>query len=556
MNIYKKSFKGGNVKKGRMIKKLVYFGLVLSIVASLLVFACTPAEEPTPTEPTPTEPTPTEPTPTEPTPTGPQYGGVIKMIANYGWTENVGYPPISPPSFSPFVPAPAVEALLRVDPTTGLPAPYLLTGWEWAADYSSITFTVKEGVKFHDGSDFNAQSIKYMLDIYMPTSPDLADVTSIEVVDDYTLKFNTTRFSNNVLYDLVCKSGAAGVVSATSVKTNGADYSITHAVGTGPFKQVSFQRNVGIVFDKFEDYWQDGKPYLDTVDVAFITDPLTAKLSFMGGEGNVVAGLTPTDAQELAATGKYEMASYPTRVCVLAPDSANPDSPWSNLAVRQAASYAIDDETLVEVFGYGLIPFTNQVLYPNTIGYNPDVVGYPYNPDKAKELLAEAGYPDGFDTTLYYQMGLGYDGAVTIAQRYLSEVGINAELQPVGSGQRGTLLTKGWDGLILYGNFLTAGYTASKTMVNYYSQDSRYFISMERPDALQAVLDELLEETDNAKMIAGMQEWNKMFIDDYCMAIPLFADITIGAIDPSIKDSLILDATMEQWTPEDAWIDD
>lgn len=554
-------------------QKLWYFLLALCIIISSFVFACnSPAETPAPTTtPTPTPattppptttPTPTQTPTTSPTPTStpatttPQYGGTLKLIANYGWTDNLGYPPMTPPSFTPFVPAPAIESLLRADPTTGLPTPYLITGWEWADDYNSIVLTLRQGVKFHDGTDFNAQSVKYMLDIQKSITADLGEVTSIDVINDYTLRFNTKRYSNSLLYDLVCKAGAAGAISATSVKTHGPDWSLTNAVSTGPFKQTSFQRSVGIRYEKFDGYWQEGKPYLDAVDVSFITDPVTAKLSFMAGEGNVVAGITSLDAQELAATGKYDVTAYPTRVNVLAPDSINPDSIFSKLEVRQAIAYAIDVESLVEVHGNGMITYTNQVLYPNSIGYNPNVVGYPYNPAKAKQLLAEAGYPDGFDTTIYFQSGLGYDNAALIAQRYLSDVGINAELQPIGSARRAELIYNGWptSSMMLYGAYLTAGNTSVKTFVNCYSQSSLAFASLQRPDDVQAALDKALGELDQDKFISYLQEVSAGIIDTHCLVIPLFMDIVVGARDKSIQDSYILDPTNENWTPEVTWI--
>jgi peptide/nickel transport system substrate-binding protein len=486
----------------------------------------------------------------------PQYGGTLRMIANYTYTENMGYPPIHPPSFNGFIPAPAIEALLRVNPDTGLPDPFLVTGWKWADDNSSIDLTLQQGVKFHDGTDFNAQSVKYMLDAYTPTSPDLADVTLIEVIDDYTLRFNTSRYSNTLLYDLACKAGAAGVISASSVKLNGGDWSVTHGVGTGPFKQVSFQRSVGVKYERFDDYWQEGKPYLDAVDITFITDPLTAKLSFMAGEGNAVVGIRAADSLDLSATGKYNIVSYPLKVNILAPDASNPESPFSKLEVRQAVSYAIDVPSLLEAYGYGTIPYTNQVLYPTSIGYNPNVVGYPYNPAKAKELLTQAGYPDGFDTTIYYQAGLGYDNALIIAQRYLADVGIQAELQPVGSARRSELVFNGWptNSMVYFGNFLTAGFTSAKSFVNYYSNEAPTLVSMLRPNEIQSLIESMVGEQDESKMISDLQQLNTLWVDKYCLGTPLCADINVGALDKSIQDSYLLDPTMENWTPENTWI--
>ena len=110
----------------------------------------------------------------------------------------------------------------------------------------------------------------------------------------------------------------------------------------------------------------------------------------------------------------------------LIPNSSNPDSPFADVRVRQAMCYAIDSDALVNAFGYGLLQTTNQWAAPGAVTYNPDVKGYPYNPEKAKELLAEAGYPDGFDTVM--NTDAGNKDMFTAAANMLAEVGIRAKV--------------------------------------------------------------------------------------------------------------------------------
>jgi ABC-type transport system substrate-binding protein len=547
-------------------KKIVYLGLSLCIVASSFVFACTsPAE--TPTTPAPsTTPTTTPisvvstsgeavPVSTPAPEANPKTGGNLRFVANWTWRSNVGYPPIPSPTFNSFLPNPAIETLLRAD-DSGLPIPWLATGWSFTPDNKALILTLRHDVKFHDGSDFNAQSVKFYLDMVKDGTSELSAVTSIDIVDDYTLRLNIEEYSNTVLYDLGCRAGSAGAVSATAVQTYGEDWCVNHSVGTGGFKFVSFTRDVELKYERFDDYWIEGKPYLDTIEYSFISDPVTAKTAFLGGEGDVFVSMPPMDAVELQNTGKYNIVSCPQSVQCLTGDSIHPDSPFSKLEVRQAVTYAIDGQALVEAFGYGLIPYTNQVVYPSSYMYNPDVVGYPYNPDKAKELLAAAGYPDGFDTTIYFASNSGQDMAVLIAQRYLADVGINVELQPVSSAKMTELRTKGWENsMILQGGFNTVGYPPAKTMTNYYSQGGMYNVSIIRPDDVQAAFDSALVEPDQEKMVDDLQEMSRLMTDKYCLVTPLFVNVYTGALEPYVKDSKIMSPRLEHWWPEQAWMD-
>ena len=219
------------------------------------------------------------------------------------------------------------------------------------------------------------------------------------------------------------------MVSPTSLKTLGND-AMTHPVGTGPFSFVSYQPDTSIKFQKFDGYWQKGKPYLDGIEFDFIADPVTALASFEAGEAQAIENLGPKDVSDLIATGKYNVTLSPAYVAALAGDSAHSDSPYANISVRRAISYAIDNQAIAKTLGFGLIPSTNQLQPPDGLAYNPKVVGYPYNPDKAKQLLSEAGYPNGLQTKITFTSGATNQDLFTAVQSYLQAVGIKATLDP------------------------------------------------------------------------------------------------------------------------------
>jgi peptide/nickel transport system substrate-binding protein len=188
--------------------------------------------------------------------------------------------------------------------------------------------------------------------------------------------------------------------------------------------------------------------------------------------------------------------------------------------------------------------------------YNPNIVGYPYHPAKAKELLAKAGYPNGFNTSLYYLAGQGWDSLFTAVQRYLADVGIKADLQAVASGRNTELRTKGWqNGLYYYNPYMALGYPPAKTIQFYLSQSSNFLVSVLHPDEIEAQLTKSLSDPEHSDVVKDVQELNRLIIDKYCTANPIYTALNLGAIYPYVRDARIFDPWQEIWTPENAWLD-
>ena len=140
-------------------------------------------------------------------------------------------------------------------------------------------------------------------------------------------------------------------------------------------------------------------PYLDGNEVYYIQDPLTRAAAFLSGYGQVISSADAKTAYDMAAKG-YEVVNRVTGYSVLLPDSTHSDSPLSNPKVRQAIEYAIDKASIAKTLGYGYTDAATQATVPNGMAYNKDIQGRPYDPAKAKQLLTEAGYPNGFATTI------------------------------------------------------------------------------------------------------------------------------------------------------------
>ena len=210
--------------------------------------------------------------------------------------------------------------------------PWLAESYQLADDLSSITFKLRQGIKFHDGSDFNAEVAKWNLDnmIAGKVEPNWA---SVDVIDSSTIRVNFSKWSNLLLLSFADTSTPAYMVSKAAFDKNGLDYMRNNPIGTGPFKFVSFQLDTAMNFVKNPDYWradaQGNKlPYLDELEFIYISDPATQKNVIRAGEADMIHladAKTASNVTDLGLTTKFSI----TDIRGLAPDSANSDSPWA-----------------------------------------------------------------------------------------------------------------------------------------------------------------------------------------------------------------------------------
>jgi peptide/nickel transport system substrate-binding protein len=302
--------------------------------------------------------------------------------------------------------------------------PGLAESYELAPDMMSMTIKLKQGIKFHDGSDFNADVVKWNLEHYMKAgmAPSFKTVT---VVDPYTVKIDYNFWSNT---NLVSIRDGLWIISQANYEKNGEEYARNNPCGTGPFVFKSYENAVNMEMTRNPNYWQQGKPYLDAVEILFVADYMTQGTMLQAGEADVIGnqGLNKS-AKDLKDAG-FVIETYLPECWAIQPDAGNADSPYKDQKVREAVEYAIDRQALADAFGYGFWTAVNQIPGPDATIYNqnPPLVRN-YDPAKAKQLLAEAGYPDGFKTSLVMLQFANKDQVVAV-QAMLAEVGIDAEL--------------------------------------------------------------------------------------------------------------------------------
>jgi peptide/nickel transport system substrate-binding protein len=476
-------------------------------------------------------------------------GGIMKVVPRlaskvFGYTADFGT------SAAVDCSTPAVEGICGVDPKGNF-VPKLATEAKIAQDGKSITFTLRKGVKFHDGTDFNAQAVKWNLDISKQAKLTGSETwTSIDVVDDYTVRINLTRFDNTLINQLANTSGR--IVSPTAVQKNGVDWAHTNPVGTGPFKFVSFKPDAEINWTRFDEYW-GGKPYLDGIQTVFMTDEMAKSAALQSGAVDVLFNVTPEMGVDLRAK-KFNVASGGTQdnlVC-LVPDSGNQSSPLSNPKVRQAIEYAIDKNALKEL-GNGFWTPLTQPITPNTLGYTENFPGRAYDPNKAKQLLAEAGYPNGLKIQAIFSLSnISPLDAMTVVQQYLSKVGITLDLQQVPSNTRTEFSQKGWqNGFISLGIFSGNNYLSGLQ----YNFTGNLFKSMKSPDGFKDLLTQAAVAPDPATG-ETLSRKVAMMIHDDAMIIPLWsAPQNIYAQQTYVRDANLYTNGSYDWTPSKAWLD-
>jgi len=332
---------------------------------------------------------------------------------------------------------------------------------------------------------------------------------------------------------------------------------VRNPVGTGPFKFVSFMPNVSLKYVKNENYWQKGLPYLDAVEINFVADSVVALASFTKGEAQVLNRTTTTNARTLKEKGNT-IVSYIPAIYVIGGDSKNKSSPFADIRVRRAIAYAINASEAANSVYEGFYDPTNQLAIPGRSAYDASIKGYPYNPAKARELLAAAGYSIDKPLTqkLSYSTNPQLTDFFTIIQGHLKKVGINITLEPLDNATFTKLSSSGWNNhLIASGlsyNELELQYDASLAMC--LSPDEYRFVSIWTPDDYNALYKLMLAETDPNKRVGYYRALNKMAIDDYCLVVPLYGGQSNTAMSPNVHDCGVGKLTATEFLPEIAWL--
>ena len=325
------------------------------------------------------------------------------------------------------------EGLVEFEAGTTEIEPCLATSWEASTDGTEIVFKLREGVKFHDGTDFNADAVVFSFarqyDLNNPYHQYgewaywgymFSDIEEMIKIDDYTVKLVLKRPNASIMTSLAMFT--VNIVSPANAEKYKGD-AFKYPCGTGPFKFVEWVKDDHITLEVNDSYWRE-RSQLDKVIFKVIPDPSARLMALEVGEVQGIEYPNPADFARINANKDLVLMTQPgMNIGYMAMNTGygyedanengvrDSDEPWvktpgyfeplTKKKVRQAINMAIDKQSIVDNLYMGTAIKAKNGMPPFMLGYNDEIKDYPYDPAKAKELLTEAGYPNGFEVTLY-----------------------------------------------------------------------------------------------------------------------------------------------------------
>ncbi|MBI3966444.1 MAG: hypothetical protein HY329_12500 [Chloroflexi bacterium] len=431
------------------------------------------------------------------------------------------------------------DTLVSVD--SGKPEPFLAESWS-TSDPQTWRFKLRQGVKFHNGEDFDAEAVRFTVqraldDAKNPWRARIEAIEKITVIDKQTIEFATktpvanlpTRFS--IVWIVPPKyaqeKGEAGLASAP--------------VGTGPFIAKEYQPNVTMTLEANPNWW-GGAPKIKTLKLRPIPEASTRIAALQAGEVDVIYNVLPEQIDTLKNKG-FQIISAPVAISTNVFFQQVQDSPVKDARVRQAIDFAIDKNAMLQSLtgGYGGV-LEGQLVGKNSVGYNPNLKARPYDPAKAKQLLAEAGHPNGFTITMDSPQGRYYrDKDVAEAvQGFLSQVGIKVQLNPLQAGVWLDKLYSGtWGPMNLWSIQDAPAYDLAFTMELFRKGNVRKIAADDKFDELHLKTFTTLDPAERDKAYRELSQ----YIFDQAFIVPIYHEPGLYAASPKVRDVTFLPST-------------
>jgi len=514
--------------------------LMLALVLCLALAACTPAApqgEPV-SEPTGQEPAPPD--------TGGEGGGAEQpaganlaeeQVLRVGLNGSVQMldPHRTSSAWDHAILNHVFSGLLRYNWHTKLPEPDLATSWDISDDGLEYTFHLREGVQWHKGyGEFTARDVKFSIErVLDPNSQSIFAsefelIESVEVVDDYTVRI---RLSSPYipLLDKLAALKQGFIVSQKAVEEFGEDIA-TNAIGTGPFVLETWDPANEIVLTANPDYYA-GPPTLQRIVFTPIEELTTLTVALESGDVDIIEVTDATTYQQLLNNPNVTVVQSPSfnRVSIGLNTTVEP---LDDVRVRQALAYAIDLDTIIDELLKDVAVRAYSFLGPLDFGYTEDIPIYNYDPERARQLLAEAGYEDGFELTAVYPVGAAsgiLHKCFTAIQGYWADIGVTLNLE--------TPDTTAAISAMAGGNIALGGATTSRPPEPDYVL-SVYFDEQGAWNYIHYDIQDLLErgrsETDPEARRAIYEEIQRKIAEDV-PAIPLAVSVYTIAIQNYVK---------------------
>jgi peptide/nickel transport system substrate-binding protein len=387
--------------------------------------ACSPAANPQPSGSQPAPATSAE---------QPKKGGIVRI----GVQQLEAYlDPIDIKSgFVQHLTTSLYDVLIDIDAKSNL-APALATEWQIGPDGKTTTLKLRQNVKFHDGTAFDATVAKWNLDrIKDPkVNPEpglVASLQQVDIVDPNTIKLTLKEPDISLLYAFA--SYHSGIVSPNALKVGADGKKTFDPIGTGPYKVDGTPTADKATLVRFDGYWDAAHTYLDKIELDRVPDPTVRLSGLKAGDLDIIDAPASTDIPAIKADSTLAYMDRPGNIQARMPYLVN-QAPFDNINLRRAMAYAIDRDAINKAAYAGLGTVHQNIMYPSHWGYDPSFQGIPLDLNKAKEELQKGGQPNGFK---FQAVVTNREPELTIAQAMkaqLIKVGIDMDIVPLDSSK-------------------------------------------------------------------------------------------------------------------------
>ncbi len=438
---------------------------------------------------------------------------------------------------NPFMVLYAVHDALVKPMPAGDNTPSLAESWTVSRDGLTYDFLLRKGVKFHNGDPVTAEDVKFSFDRYRGAAAKLLKdrVREIQVVDPGRIRFVLKEaWPDFMTFYGTSATGAAWIVPKRYLEKVGDDGFLKAPVGAGPYRVVSFNPGIDLVLEAFDGYWRK-TPSVKRLVFRSMPDETTRAAALKAGDVDIVYLLSGPTAEEIKRTPGFKLvAAKPPGVPYLdLPEQWDPKSPWHDRRVRLAASLALDRNALNQAETLGLSRPTGGLI-PRVLEFAKVFEPPPYDPAQAKKLLAEAGYPSGFDagdlTPFPPFFGLA-EGLVN----YLQTVGIRTRLRTM---ERAAFLSA-WRDKKLKGVIMGLGAPAGNaaTRIETYVTKGGIYSSGVVPE-IEDLFARQSRELDRKKREAMLHQIQQIMVDRV-MYVPIYELAFLWGVGPRVEEACV-----------------
>jgi peptide/nickel transport system substrate-binding protein len=436
---------------------------------------------------------------------------------------------------TPFMVMYAIHDAMAKPMPAGLITPSLAESWTEAKDHLTYTFVLRKGVRFHNGEPVTAEDVKFSWDRYKGASAKLLHdkVKEVTVVDPGTVRFSLKEpWPDFITFYGTTASGAGWIVPKKYVEKVGEDGFKAAPIGAGPYKVVSFKPGVELVLEAFDGYWRKA-PSIKRLVMRSMPEESTRAAALRAGEVDIAFLLTGPTADSVRKVSGFRLAAplVSGAFWLELPEQWDPKSPWADARVRLAASHAIDRPGInqAEMLGFGRL--TGNYV-PRIFQFAVPMEPHAYDPAKAKKLLAEAGYANGFDAGDFNPFP-PYDSMGEAVIGNLQAVGIKSRLRTM---ERAAYFTA-WREKKLHGviKVITAAFGNAATRLEPYATKNGVYAYGSLPE-IDDLYSRQARELDPKKREAMVHQIQQI-IRDKVTAIPLFEQAFIWGVGPRVAEA-------------------